>query len=289
MIIKQDFINYEVPFYFEKAKSVGTDMPNMHYHNKYEIYYLKSGSKKHFVDDTYFEIQEGDFVVIPKLIPHKTGGSVTTYRYLVYFDDDFLNKWLTPKAQDVILKFFEKRFIRPPKELQTEISQVFTQMESSYNKRDEEKAFLSFLQLANILNDAPKAIMEGPQSALHDIMKYSQEHYGEINNLQDIADALFISKYHICHLFSKYVEIPFNVYLNRIRLKAACEKLVDTQASITEIAQICGFTTATYFCNIFKKQLGVSPLVYRKLNAKKETTKKKRKQKPKELKNTATD
>ena len=282
MNIYNEFINYYPSFYFEKAKSVGTDMPNMHYHSKYEIYYLKAGSKKHFVDDTYFEIQEGDFVVIPKLLPHKTGGRVSTYRYLIYFDDSFLNKWLTPDAQSVLLKFLDKRFIRPPKEKQEDIAQVFTQIEGAYNKHDEEKAFLSFLQLAHILNEAPKAIMDGPQSVLHNIMKYTQEHYGEINSLQDIADALFISKYHICHLFSKYVELPFNVYLNRVRLKASCDKLVETRDTVSEIAQSCGFSTATYFCNIFKKQMGVSPLAYRKLNAKKEPAKRKRKTKTQE-------
>lgn len=278
MNIYNEFVNNYPSFYFEKAKSTGTDMPNMHYHAKYEIYYLKEGSKKHFVDDTYFEIHEGDFVVIPKLLPHKTGGSVSTNRYLVYFDDDFLNKWLTPEAQSVLLKFLDKRFIRPPKETQSEIAQVFTQIEGAYNTRNDEKMFLSFLRLANILNEAPKATLEGPQSALHDIMKYCQEHYAEISNLQDIADALFISKYHICHLFSKYVEIPFNSYLTRIRLKASCDMLVETRTSISEIAQACGFSTATYFCNAFKKQLGLSPLTYRKMNTEK-PVKKQRKSK----------
>ena len=47
MNIYNEFVNYYPSFYFEKAKSTGTDMPKMHYHDKYEIYYLKSGVKKH--------------------------------------------------------------------------------------------------------------------------------------------------------------------------------------------------------------------------------------------------
>ena len=281
MNINYDYNNYDDIFYFEKARSTASDMPNMHYHAKYEIYYLKEGRKKHFVEDTYFEIQEGDFVVIPKFVPHKTGGTISTYRYLIYFDDVFLNKYLTPDAQQVLLKCLDKRFIRPPKKMQPEISQIFTQIESAFNKKDDDKAFLSFLKLLAVLNEAPKATLEGPQSALHDIMKYCQEHYGDISCLQDIADALFISKYHICHLFSKYVEIPFNVYLNRLRIKASCDMLVETHVSISEIAQACGFSTATYFCNAFKKQLGLSPLTYRKMNTEK-PAKKKRKSKKQE-------
>ena len=281
MNIYNEFVSNYPSFYFEKAKSTGTDMPKMHYHDKYEIYYLKSGVKKHFVDDTYFEIKEGDFVVIPKLVPHKTGGKVSTNRYLIYFNDTFLNKWLTPDAQAVMLKFLNKRFIRPAKELQPEIAQIFTQIEGAYNSHDEEKMFLSFLRLAQLLNDAPKAIVDGPQTVLHEIMKYTQQHYAEIDNLQDLADAMFISKYHICHLFSKYVEIPFSGYLTRIRLKNAVEMLAETRASISEIAEKCGFKTATYFCNVFKKEYGVTPLAYRKLNEKEEPKKKRRKKKDK--------
>ena len=265
----KNYINYYPNFYFEKAKSVG-DMPNMHYHDKYEIFYLASGSKKHFVDDTFFELQEGDFAVIPRLVPHKTGSPKNAYRYLVYFDDEFLDKWFTSNAKKVMLEFFNKRFIHPKKEDKTRIAEIFTMIESAYNKNDETKQFLALLELFKVLNDSPKATMEGAHTLLQNIMDFAYNNYATINSLDDVADAMFISKYHLCHLFSKYVEFPFNVYLTRLRLKHACDYLSNTKMRISEIAEKCGFSSATYFCNVFKKEHGISPLAYRKTNIKKD-------------------
>lgn len=48
--------------------------------------------------------------------------------------------------------------------------------------------------------------------------------------------------------------------------KAAVEQLgfAASEESITEIAHRCGFGGASYYCEVFKKYYGVSPLTYRK-------------------------
>lgn len=264
----KNYVNYFPPFYFEKAKSAG-DMPTMHYHDKYEIFYLAKGSKKHFIDDVFCELEEGDFAVIPRLVPHKTGSPKNAYRYLVYFDESFLDKWFTPLAKKNLLLFFDKRFIRPPKDAKAQITETFITLENAYNEKDEVKQFLALLDLFKILNLSPKATTDNQHSLLQNIMDFAHKNYASINSLDDVADALFVSKYHICHLFAKYVEFPFNVYLTQIRLKHATVLLLTTKITISEIAEKCGFSTSTYFCSVFKKEYGVTPLAYRKRNEKK--------------------
>ncbi len=254
--------DYEYDFCFEKHKSSG-DMPNMHYHDHYEIYYLLSGTRKHFIGDTYLEIKEGDFAVIPKQIAHKTGGH-GGIRILVSFSENFLSKWFTPQSKAVFLKFFNRLFIRPDKDKQDSIHNILNQMETAQKKGDENAIFLSLVQLFILLNNSPTAKAEDAPSALHDIMEYVQNNYATIDSLNEVSQALFISKFHICHLFSKYLEIPFSVYLTQVRLKKASEQLRLTKTSVSEIAENCGFHTTAYFCSVFKKEFGVSPLAYRK-------------------------
>ena len=267
-MLKELTINYYPHFYFEKAKSLG-DMPNMHYHQAYEIFYLERGEKKHFVGDTFFELKEGDFAVIPCLVPHKTGSPKNAYRYLIYFDETFLNKWFTPDAREALLRFFDKRFIRPRKEDKPRINEIFTRIEGAYNEHNPSKQFLALIELCTLLNDSPKAIMNGSPALLRNIMEYVHAHYATISSLEDVAEALFVSKYHICHLCSKYLELPFSTYLTQIRLKNASTLLLNTKYNVSKIAETCGFSSSTYFCNVFKKEYGVTPLAYRKLNEKK--------------------
>ena len=53
-------------------------------------------------------------------------------------------------------------------------------------------------------------------------------------------------------------------YVSELRITAA-EKLLDnTDKTIEEIAEICGFSSASYFGLAFKKERGKSPSNYRK-------------------------
>ncbi|MBQ8292163.1 MAG: AraC family transcriptional regulator [Clostridia bacterium] len=250
-------------YYFENKKTSGA-MPNMHYHDHYELYYLLSGERKYFVGDKFSTVQQGDFVAIPPQTPHKTGGQ-SGWRILFAFDDGFLEKWLTPQAQKIVLNFFNRTFIRPPKEKRDEIISLLSQIEKASSEKQEENIFSALFRLFFILNDSPNATNEETYATklLHNALEYTQTHYAQIENMDELAKALFVSKSYLCHIFAKYAEVSFVRYLTQIRLKNASEQLKNTKRSISEIAIACGFSTSTYFCQVFKREFGFSPLKYR--------------------------
>ena len=55
---------------------------------------------------------------------------------------------------------------------------------------------------------------------------------------------------------------PIN-FINRLRIQKACQLLVLTELSITDIAFECGFESSQYFARIFRSFLDCSPSVYR--------------------------
>jgi AraC-like DNA-binding protein len=73
-----------------------------------------------------------------------------------------------------------------------------------------------------------------------------------------------ISKYHICREFTKHFHISPIRYLNLKKITAAKELLVHTDKKINEIGRITGFENPNNFIRHFKKQIGVTPLEYRK-------------------------
>ncbi len=53
-------------------------------------------------------------------------------------------------------------------------------------------------------------------------------------------------------------------FIQKIRLQVACRKLSRSDMGIAEIAQGCGYCDQSYFTRQFRKQLGMTPLQYRR-------------------------
>lgn len=60
-------------------------------------------------------------------------------------------------------------------------------------------------------------------------------------------------------------------YLIRMRLEKACEKLVQTNQSVQEIASQVGFTNLSNFNRQFKQHFHLTPRQYRNQQLKKES------------------
>lgn len=48
------------------------NMPDSHYHDHYEICFLAKGSVRYFIEDRVFDLDEGDVILIPPHVIHKT-------------------------------------------------------------------------------------------------------------------------------------------------------------------------------------------------------------------------
>ena len=97
------------------------------------------------------------------------------------------------------------------------------------------------------------------------ICNYIQDNYSTISNEAQIAHAVFLSTNHMHRIFKKEMGItPIN-YLNAYRIRCAKKLLKDSDISLNKIAETLGFSSANYFCTVFKKYCnGVSPSDYRK-------------------------
>ena len=96
------------------------------------------------------------------------------------------------------------------------------------------------------------------------VIRYIEENYARPVTNDDLARLSGYHPYHINRLMNEYAGSSVHRYLLHYRLKKAQELLVNTTHSISEIAEECGFRTPYYFSNLFKENLGLSPLQYRK-------------------------
>lgn len=84
--------------------------------------------------------------------------------------------------------------------------------------------------------------------------------------LKEVADSVHISRSYLSSLLSKHTNSSFPILLKQMRVEHAKTLLLDTNASIMEVAEKCGFNSQSYFCSSFKKLEGCTPSVFRDEN-----------------------
>ena len=85
-------------------------------------------------------------------------------------------------------------------------------------------------------------------------------------SLTELCEALHFSKTHLERLFRKEMGVSAAAYLSRLRIARAAALLSDSDLSLSDIAEECGFFDASHFCKGFKRATGFSPGRYRKRN-----------------------
>lgn len=83
-------------------------------------------------------------------------------------------------------------------------------------------------------------------------------------SLDELAAETGLSVYHFARMFKQSVGVPPRVYLTQLRMEKASELLRLTELSITEIAQVVGYSSGQVLARIFLKYHHRSPTDYRR-------------------------
>lgn len=84
-------------------------------------------------------------------------------------------------------------------------------------------------------------------------------------SLEELSELVDRSAEHTCRAFSRATGVPPLRWQAQKRMEVACRLLVETDASLTSIAQQVGYSGQSAFGAVFRKLLGVSPGRYRGL------------------------
>ncbi|WP_238917542.1 AraC family transcriptional regulator [Clostridium sp. YIM B02555] len=95
------------------------------------------------------------------------------------------------------------------------------------------------------------------------IIEYIQENYKTIN-LKILAQKFNYNETYLSKLLKSRLNIGFVDLLTNCRLQHAKDLLLNTNMSIESIAYEIGYTSVDHFSRIFKKNMELSPNVYRK-------------------------
>ena len=105
------------------------------------------------------------------------------------------------------------------------------------------------------------------------VIRYMMDHLSEKIRVQDLANALHISRIGLLEKFKKHMGCTLSDYLIGLRMSRAKYLLLESDMRVNEIAAECGYNNAYYFSSAFKTHCGQTPLEYRKKQTEKILTK----------------
>lgn len=132
---------------------------------------------------------------------------------------------------------------------------------------------LSKQNLFRLSEEVPKIKVHSPENAsnyMEKAKKYLFENYAENITLKDVADELFIHEAYFSKLFNQEIGEGFNAFVNGIRIERAKEQLKYSNKQLKDISNEVGFRSSSYFNRVFKQNVGISPMTFRKMSQKDE-------------------
>ena len=97
-------------------------------------------------------------------------------------------------------------------------------------------------------------------------MAYIQRHTNEMIGVEDVASQIGRSSTYLMRRFKAELGMSVGAYITRCKLEEACELLTYGDRSLAEISAYLGYSSQSYFQNVFKKQYGMTPMQYRRQN-----------------------
>ena len=159
----------------------------------------------------------------------------------------------------ITVGFLEERDLRRAEEIYEELGNLQNDAD-----RFQAKSYSAILDLALLLS---RSASEKPLHSFDNIqiaVEYINRHITEDISIDQICAECHLSKYHFCRLFKQKTGVTVMEYILKTRIVMAKDLLREGKLSVTEISEVCGFSSISYFSRSFKNETGVSPLQYKK-------------------------
>jgi AraC-like DNA-binding protein len=269
-------------FIYQDTKSPQKELAD-HIHDYYEIVYVYSGKGTFFIDDIFYDMKQGDVFLIPNNIIHRAmpdkDEPITstiiffspTLIYNVLLDDSFsyLNLFDMAKKMKTYKISLE---LENQQKTEEKLLNIF--QETVKNELGSRHASLLFVH--QIILDLYRAQMDKKQHLIEtntygpdwvkEILVYINQNLSHQLALTELAKEALVSTSHFSRVFKQITGMGLTVYINNKRVIKAKELLLETNHTVSFIAEECGFESMTHFHRIFKKYMDMTPANYRKEN-----------------------
>lgn len=253
-----------------------------HWHEAFEIFHVLEGVLTIGVEDKIIHIKKGETYIIDGGTTHYVLSSPGSVRIVFVIEFSIFNELkMTDAIMGDIRKTFEKIENHSKKwsiEAQVKTQEILPRLYDEL--KDKEPAYqykvISYLYdiFVMLVRDVPekeyiskKHLKFNNQDIIDNltiIYEYIEANYQDDISLEKIASLVGYTPSYFARYFKKNTGKTFISFLNEYRLQKAKWLLSTSEKQSNEVALESGFQSRKTFHHVFKKEMGMSPLEYRK-------------------------
>jgi len=235
-----------------------------HTHNHTELFYIIGGKGQFMIEDRFYPVDANNLVIInPNVIHTEDSLNAMPLEYIVLgIEGIALATGENSNGQFCILDHFESV------EISSCLRNILREMEQkNTGYEDICQAYMEILIIRLMRNTSlaiptePLAISGNRQCAA--VRRYIDLHFKEPLTLEQLAEEVHMNKYYLSHAFKReFGASPINYMINR-RIEESKYLLTETDLSLSQISQLLGFSSPSYFSQVFRRTQSISPMEYR--------------------------
>lgn len=248
---------------FDNIGPLGT--MSLHKHKDAEFIFVDDGNAEFTIDGINYPISSGDILLLNSGVEHgmERADNQTLKGFSVTFSNLALSELppghLIPKNENPVLNVKEQHLT-----LSRYLEDLNKECQESTPGSSEIAAYLLNALLLKIIRCKYAANTDHASSISEKAKRFMEQNYHIDLSLNDLANHIFVSPYHLSRTFKNDVGVSPIQYLIQYRIEVAKKLLRTTNLSIAEIAYKIGYPNPNYFNLIFKKLTGTSPGKFRK-------------------------
>lgn len=221
-----------------------------HTHKYHELVYCLDGKGSVFIDSKKHKFHTGTYYITHRSAPHSEKCSSSSRIIYFYFD--------APKEAVV-----QGAYTDYNGRIRSTVQKLYE--ESMKNLVHKEKMCSALL--SEILIEAERAALSpGNQENIYSVLQYIDENIDRDIDLKQFASHHGYSYDRFRHIFKEHTGVSPHQYIINARIeKVKFLMTLNPNASLTDLAYSCGFTSSSQFSNIFKTKEGITPTEYIKL------------------------
>ena len=235
----------------------------LHTHTCAEMFFITRGHGMFQVRRERFPVAINDLVVINTQVPHtEISQSDSPMEYVVLGVEGL--ETLTDLGGCALLHLLGEQ--EPVSACLRQITREIRERQPGCDEVCQKLLEIILLRLLRREDFALSSAPEGPRGSRECdlVRRYIDNHFKENLTLDQLAGMVHVSKYYLSHAFRKEFQTSPISYLISRRIQESKFLLRETDLSLSQIAQILGFSSLSYFSQSFRRLEDMSPLEYRK-------------------------
>jgi AraC-like DNA-binding protein len=233
-----------------------------HQHEDTEFIFIEEGKAEFTIGNRGYPVSAGEILLLNSYVEHGTADQAVK-GYSVTFTHFLLSELPTGHiipANDTPVLNMKEHHLTMSRYLE-DLSQEYEHVSLGSNEIAASLLNAVLLKIIRFKYD-PKS--DQASSISEKAKRFIEQNYHIDLSLNDLANHIFISPYHLSHTFKSEVGVSPIHYLIQYRIEVSKKLLQTSNLSVTEIAYRVGYPNSNYFNLIFKKFTGISPGKYRK-------------------------